>query len=193
MGSIFDPVAGVDRAFLYIFGFAFALLAFITILMIYFVVRFRASRNPVPADIRGNTLLEVVWMIIPTLIALSMFYVGWQSYLGLRNVPEDAIVIDTTGQMFSWTFRYPNGKESESELVVPEGKAVKLNITSEDVLHSLEDVLLGSEGHFDVKLIELTGGSVRSGILVPKARSNLEIPIEPGNHHELLELLGRLR
>lgn len=137
MGSIFDPVAGVDRAFLYIFGFAFALLTFITILMIYFAIRFRASRNPVPTDIRGNTLLEVVWMVIPTLIALSMFYIGWQSYLGLRNVPEDALTVDTTAQMFNWTFKYPNGKESDGQLVVPEGKAVKLNITSQDVLHSL--------------------------------------------------------
>ncbi len=137
MGSILDPVAGVDRAFLYIFGFAFALLTFITILMIYFVIRFRASRHPVPEDIRGNTLLEVVWMAIPTLIALSMFYIGWQSYMGLRTVPKDALTIDTTAQMFNWTFTYPNGKESDSELVVPEGRAVKLNITSKDVLHSL--------------------------------------------------------
>jgi cytochrome c oxidase subunit II len=137
MGSILDPVAGVDRAFLYIFGFAFALLTFVTILMIYFVIRFRASRNPVPEDIRGNTMLEVVWMVIPTLIALSMFYIGWQSYMGLRNVPPDALSIETTGQMFNWTFKYPNGKESDGKLVVPEGKAVKLNITSMDVLHSL--------------------------------------------------------
>jgi heme/copper-type cytochrome/quinol oxidase subunit 2 len=38
--------------------------------------------------------------------------------------------------MFSWLFYYENGKETENELVVPLGQAVKLNITSVDVLHS---------------------------------------------------------
>ena len=37
---------------------------------------------------------------------------------------------------FSWIFRYPNEKVTENELVVPQGKPIKLNITSEDVNHS---------------------------------------------------------
>ncbi|MEJ2137679.1 MAG: hypothetical protein P8X86_20860 [Desulfofustis sp.] len=40
------------------------------------------------------------------------------------------------GQMYSWVFMYPNDKETEGELVVPYGKAIKLNIESWDVLHS---------------------------------------------------------
>ena len=48
-----------------------------------------------------------------------------------------AIEIDVEGQMFSWLFIYPNDKETENELVVPEGKPVKLNVSSVDVLHSL--------------------------------------------------------
>ena len=73
---------------------------------------------------------------MPTLIALSMFVIGWQSYVGLREVPADAIEIEVYAQMYSWIFVYPNDKETENELVVPLGSAVKLNITSEDVLHS---------------------------------------------------------
>jgi cytochrome c oxidase subunit 2 len=137
MGSLLDPVAAVDKTFLYIIGFSLAFLTFITLLMIYFVFHYRASRNPEPSDIRGNLLLELVWMVIPTFIALSMFYFGWQSYLGLRNVPDDALNIDVTGQMFYWSFAYPEGKQSDGVMVVPEGRAVKLNITSLDVNHSL--------------------------------------------------------
>jgi cytochrome c oxidase subunit II len=127
---------GVDQAFWYILGISMFLLFGITVVMVYFVVRYRRSRNPVASDIRDNYLLELVWTIIPTLIALSMFYIGWNSYLGLREVPEGAMEIDVEAQMFSWLFYYENGKETENELVVPLGQAVKLNITSVDVLHS---------------------------------------------------------
>ena len=132
-----NPAAGVDQAFLYILGFSFILLVGITITMIVFVIKYRRSKNPVPSDIRGNWKLEVVWVAVPTFIALSMFYFGWSSYTGLRNVPEGAIEIDVFGQMYSWIFVYPNDKETENELVVPLGKPIKLNITSSDVLHSL--------------------------------------------------------
>jgi cytochrome c oxidase subunit 2 len=66
-----------------------------------------------------------------------MFYLGWQSYLGLRKVPDGALEIGVIGQQFTWIFVYPNEKMSENELVVPLGKPIKLNITAEDVNHSL--------------------------------------------------------
>ncbi len=131
-----NPVKGVDIAFWYILGLSIFLLGAITLAMIVFVIKYRRSKNPEPADIRDNWILEIVWTIVPTIIALSMFTVGWTSYLGLRNVPENAIEINVIGQMYTWIFIYPNEKEIENELVVPEGKAIKLNITSEDVLHS---------------------------------------------------------
>lgn len=131
-----DPVLGVDRAFWYIFVVSAILLTGITAVMIYFAIRYRRSKNPVPEDIRDNVKLEIVWTIIPTIIALSMFWVGWTSYTGLRDVPEDAIEIEVLGQMFSWLFIYDNDKETEDELVVPVDTPIKLNIESLDVLHS---------------------------------------------------------
>jgi cytochrome c oxidase subunit 2 len=137
MNGITDSVARVDAVFLYILGISLLLLVFVTVLMIYFAIRYRRSKNPEPSDIRGNWLLETAWTAIPTILVLSMFYFGWQSYLGLRNVPEGAIEIGVIGQQFSWIFVYPNEKVAENELVVPQGKPVKLNVTSEDVNHSL--------------------------------------------------------
>ena len=130
------PVQGVDQALWYILGFSVVLLFGITVVMIYFVVKYRRSKNPVASDIRDNYKLEIVWTVIPTLIALSMFYIGWSSYLGLRTVPDDAMEIEVFGQQYSWLFVYDNDKETENELVVPLGKAIKLNISSLDVLHS---------------------------------------------------------
>lgn len=131
-----SPVQGVDFAFWYILGFSAVLLFGITAVMIYFVIRYRRSKNPVPSDIRDHFMLEVVWTVIPTIIALSMFYFGWESYVGLREVPEDAIEIEVFGQQYSWIFVYDNDKETENEVVVPKGHAIKFNITSIDVLHS---------------------------------------------------------
>ncbi|WP_457576298.1 cytochrome c oxidase subunit II [Desulfomarina sp.] len=131
------PVEGVDQAFWYILGVSIVLLFGITIVMVYFVIRYRRSRNPVASDIRDNYVLEIIWTIIPTLIALSMFYVGWSSYVGLRDVPEGALEIEVLAQKYSWIFVYDNDKETEDELVVPAGKAIKLNVSSLDVVHSL--------------------------------------------------------
>ena len=132
-----SSVQQVDYAFYYIIGIAILLLALITGAMIYFAIRYREQNHPNPKDIRGNLLLEIIWMVVPTIIAVSMFVVGWSAYTGLRNVPEGAIEINVYAQMYSWIFVYPNEKETENELVVPVGKPIKLNITSEDVLHGL--------------------------------------------------------
>jgi cytochrome c oxidase subunit 2 len=137
MDVVANPVSGVNQAFLYILGLSIVLLIGITITMIYFVVKYRRSKNPEPADIRGNWMLEVAWTAVPSIIALSMFIFGWSSYMGLRDVPDDAIEIEVYAQQFSWIFVYPNEKETENDLVVPLNKPIKLNVTSEDVLHSL--------------------------------------------------------
>ncbi len=129
-------VQGVDLAFWYILGISIVLLIGITVVMVWFVIKYRRSKNPVASDIRDNYLLEIIWTVVPTLIALSMFYIGWQSYLGLRTVPKGALEIEVAAQQFAWIFVYQNDKESENELVVPVGKAIKLNISSIDVIHS---------------------------------------------------------
>jgi|JFJP01.1.fsa_nt_gi cytochrome c oxidase subunit 2 len=137
MNNIVNPVTLVDQSFYYIIGFSFVFLFAITLVMIWFVIRYRRSKNKIPSDIRGNLLLETVWIVLPTFIALSMFVSGWRSYTGLRNVPEGALEIQVEAQSFSWLFYYPNEKETENEIVVPVNTPVKLNITSLDVIHSL--------------------------------------------------------
>jgi len=137
MKDIVNPVTLVDQSFYFIIGFSFVFLFAITLVMIWFVIRYRRSQHPIPSDIRGNLLLETVWVILPAVIALAMFVSGWQSYTGLREVPENALEIEVWGQSFSWLFYYPNDKESENELVVPVNTPVKLIISSSDVIHSL--------------------------------------------------------
>lgn len=135
MNGIVNPVQKVDFTFLLIFGISIIILILITFLMVYFIVRYNRKRNPEPADIEGNTLLEIIWTVIPTIVVLGMFYAGWDSFKALRNAPSNSLQIKVEGKMWSWRFIYPDGKVT-NELYVPVNKPVRLNITSLDVLHS---------------------------------------------------------
>ena len=54
-------------------------------------------------------------------------------------------------------------------------------------------LLLRHERHLDIELVELSGRTVGACILIPETGSDLEIPVESGDHQQLLELLRRLR
>jgi cytochrome c oxidase subunit 2 len=154
MSGASNFVEGVDLAFMIILGASIFFLITITIVMIYFVLRYRKSRNPEASQIHGNNRLEIIWTVIPTILVLVMFYYGWMGYKPMREVPDDAIPITVYGQMWSWSYEYENGKKSD-RLVVPLDKAVKLDLISRDVLHSFyipafrikEDVVPGFENY----------------------------------------------
>lgn len=129
-------VQGVDLSFAIILGASVFFLVTITAVMIWFVIRYNRKRNPVATQLHGNNKLEIVWTVIPTILVLVMFYFGWAGYKPMREIPEDAIPITAHAQMWQWNFEYANGKTADT-LVVPVGKAVKIDLNSRDVVHSL--------------------------------------------------------
>ncbi len=155
-------VEGVDLSFYIILGVSLVFLVGITFTMIFFVVRYRRKKNPKAKNIEGNNKLEILWTVIPTILVLIMFYFGWAGYEPMRNVPDDAMVVNAHGQMWSWSFEYEDGRRSE-KLVVPLNKAVKLNLISHDVLHSLyipafrikEDLVPGKDNWMWFKPLEV--------------------------------------
>ena len=68
-----------------------------------------------------------------------------------------------------------------------------LEHAANDRLDRGEHVVLGDETHFQVELIEFAGRAIGAGVLVTKARRDLEIAVETGDHDQLFELLRRLR
>ncbi len=126
----------IDPIFYYIIGISFFFLLLITAIMLWFVWKYRRSRHPRPtSQVTKNVPLEVLWTLIPTVIALSMFYYGWSGYIALQRPPQGAMKVDVTARQWSWTFAYPNGKTS-SKLYVPTGKPVAVDLRSVDVIHS---------------------------------------------------------
>lgn len=134
--SAVSTTEAVDFVLYYIFGISAVMLLGITVTMIWFAVRYNRKRHPQPQPSpRHNVPLEIAWTVIPTIIVLSMFWYGWEGYTTLSNVPPDALEVKVSARMWSWNFTYPNGKSSD-RLVVPAGRAIKVDIVSEDVLHS---------------------------------------------------------
>jgi len=150
--EISNFVKGVDAAFYFIIGTSLFFLIALTIIMIVFVIRYNKKRHPKAVQIKDNYTLEIAWTVIPLIIVMVMFYVGYVGYMPMRNAPKDAIVIKTEGRMWEWEFTYPNGKKSK-DLYVPLNKPVKLVMNSVDVIHSLyipafrvkEDLVPGKE------------------------------------------------
>ncbi|HEX9252421.1 MAG TPA: cytochrome c oxidase subunit II [Ignavibacteriaceae bacterium] len=125
----------VDFAFLFTLMVSVFFLVLITGLMIYFVIKYSRKRNPKATNVHSNVALEVTWTLIPTILVLIMFWFGWTGYVDMSNAPKDALNIDVTAQMWKWTFKYENGKTTDS-LYVPVNKPVKLNLHSLDVNHA---------------------------------------------------------
>ncbi|MGD8779343.1 MAG: cytochrome c oxidase subunit II [Ignavibacteria bacterium] len=131
-----NTVQGVDLAMLIIVGTGVILLLGITATMIYFVFKYNRKKGHKPEDIHGSMLLEAIWIAIPTLLVLGMFYFGYAGFEEIRNVPDNAFVINVNAKMWEWDFKYKNGKETDT-LYVPVNTPIKLDMISLDVNHSL--------------------------------------------------------
>jgi cytochrome c oxidase subunit II len=130
-----EMAKSVDMTFLYIVIISVIFLVGVIAVMIYFVIKYDHKRHPVGKDIEGNFWLELTWITIPTLLALSMFYVGFSNFKILRTIPPNAMQIGVRGQMWKWSFTYNNKKTSDT-LYVPVNQPIKLNLSSIDVVHS---------------------------------------------------------
>lgn len=145
-----NMVEGVDTAFAFIFITAFVFIIGITAFMIWVVIRYNHKKVEKAQQFTGSATLEIIWTVIPLILVMMMFYIGWVGFAKMRKVPDDAMVVKAIGRMWEWSFDYGEGKLSK-ELVIPVNQPVRLNLVSEDVNHSLfipafrvkEDVVQG--------------------------------------------------
>lgn len=123
----------------------FAAGTIVTVLMLYWVVKYRAK--DVQAAPKYHHEEESGWgnwrVVVLTLLITGgvLAFVEYETFAseGLVNPPVtngDPIYINVTGQQFAWTFTYPNGHFAIDNLTVPADEIVVLNITSIDVDHS---------------------------------------------------------
>jgi cytochrome c oxidase subunit 2 len=124
-----------------LYWFLIALTAFFTLLIAGLVVAFalkyrRRSDDEIPQPFEGSLKLELVWTIIPLGIVMFIFIWSAKLYMTIARPPDDAVTMYVTGKQWMWKIQHPTGQREINELHVPLGRAVKLIMTSEDVIHS---------------------------------------------------------
>jgi cytochrome c oxidase subunit 2 len=87
--------------------------------------RIEASSKGEGVIVGGILVLFLVWWVI-----------GYRQFVALETPPSDAMTVYVTGKQWMWKFTYADGRSANDVLTVPEGRAVKLVMTSRDVIHS---------------------------------------------------------
>ncbi|PCJ16762.1 MAG: cytochrome c oxidase subunit II [Candidatus Cloacimonadota bacterium] len=147
--NVTDVGNSIDFTFLFIFVVCVFFLIANTAVMLYFCYKFSHKRNPIGTNIEGNTTIEVIWTVIPTILVMMMFYYGL-AYNKMDQVPDGALKIKVQAYKWAWAFEYPNKKKLKKQevgspewkirmpiLKIPVGRAIEFEMESTDVVHSL--------------------------------------------------------
>jgi cytochrome c oxidase subunit 2 len=120
-------------------------------ILIWAAIRYRRRPNdPLPPQIHGNTIIEVVWTTLPVLIVgLILFFtlpVIFTTQAPARDAHTNVLDVDVVGHQFWWEFRYPDsGVVTANEMHLPVGQTANLILASDDVIHSFWVPALGGK------------------------------------------------
>src|SRR5580765_745444 len=128
----------VDSLYFFLVGLTVVFSLLIAGLIVTYAVKFR-RRTPdsIGAVIHGGLMLEVTWSVIPFLITMGIFYWGASVFVAMSRPPDETLNIYVVGKQWMWKFQHLDGQREINELHVPVGRAVKLIMTSEDVIHDV--------------------------------------------------------
>lgn len=133
--SNFAP--NVDALMIYITVICLFFAVAITSAIVFFFFRYhRRKPGDIGVPIHGDMRLETLWLVIPLILALSMFAGGAVVYVDFRRAPLDTLDIYVVGKQWMWKAQQPTGLKEINELHVPVGRNVKLILASEDVIHN---------------------------------------------------------
>ncbi len=127
----------VDALTLFILAINVVITVAVFIILVWFALAYkRKSPDEIPPQTHGSFIIEMSWAVIPSVICLVTFWWGVKVYAELIVPPADSVDVYVVGRQWMWKTQYPTGHKEINTLHVPLGKAVKLTITAEDVLHS---------------------------------------------------------
>jgi cytochrome c oxidase subunit 2 len=134
-----------------------AITLFVLTLLLIIIVRFNARANPVPSRTTHNTVIEVIWTVVPVLILVTIAVPSFRLLFYQLDVPKADVTVKATGKQWFWSYQYPDSKfefdslmvqdkdlksgqprllSVDNEMVVPVNKIVKVLTTGADVIHS---------------------------------------------------------
>jgi cytochrome c oxidase subunit II len=131
---------------------------FVLILLLVIIVRFNARANPTPSRTTHNTVLEVLWTIVPVVILTVIAVPSFRLLFVELDVPKPDLTVKVTGKQWFWSYAYPDSGNFtfdslmiadkdlkpgqprllavNNEMVVPVNAVVHVLVTGADVIHS---------------------------------------------------------
>ncbi|HTU09530.1 MAG TPA: cytochrome c oxidase subunit II [Allosphingosinicella sp.] len=131
---------------------------FVLLLLLWVIIRYRRGANPVPSRNTHNTLLEVVWTLVPVLILVAIAVPSIRLLAHQYDPPQADVTVKVIGNQWYWDYEYPDNGVTltsrilpdaeahrrgeprqlavDNRMVVPVGAVVKLIVTSNDVIHA---------------------------------------------------------
>lgn len=169
----------VDRLYIFLLGVASFFTLLIFLLIVYFVFKYRHGARVDRSQSPGQRfwILEITWTLIPLGLTMIMFGWGADLFFKVHHPPPDCIEINVLAKQWMWKIQHAEGKQEINSLHIPVGKPVKLQMISEDVIHSFfvpnfrvkQDVLPGryttiwfqptKTGHYHLFCAEYCGTS----------------------------------
>jgi cytochrome c oxidase subunit II len=157
-GSVTPVMDDITSFNTFLFVVTTAIAVFVLILLAIIIVRFNARAHPVPSRTTHNTVLEVMWTIVPVIILATIAVPSFRLLFIELDVPKPDLTIKATGKQWLWSYSYPDngnfGFDStfvadkdlkpgqprlltvDNEMVVPVNKIVHVLVTGADVIHS---------------------------------------------------------
>lgn len=143
----------VDALFFFELAVSVFFVALIAGLVAFFSLKYRRrSDNDVPPRTATNPLVEATYIVVPFGLMMIMYFWGGYVYVKAKAPPANAMQINVIGKQWMWKIQHPEGPREINTLHVPMGRAVKLLMTSQDVIHDFgipafrikQDVIPGS-------------------------------------------------
>jgi cytochrome c oxidase subunit 2 len=128
----------VDYLYVFLVGLTIFFGVAISAAIFYFAIKYRRrSEDEYPEQIEGSMKLEVLWIVVPFIIVMVIFWWSASVYFKIFRPPSDPLDIYVVGKQWMWKFEHPDGQREINELHVPIGRRIKLTMGTEDVIHSL--------------------------------------------------------
>lgn len=128
----------VDELYMFILWVSVFFTALFVALLVGFTIRYRrrkgdADKAEPPHD---HVVLEMVGGTVLLVLLMVMFFWGAKLFFQAQRPPADAMEILVSGKQWMWKLQHPSGRKEINTLTIPVGRAIRLNMTSEDVIHS---------------------------------------------------------
>ena len=120
--------------------------AFVLVLLLYVMWRFHASRNPQPSTVTHNTVLEILWTIVPILILVVIAVPSFRLLYYGDKAQDAAMTVKVTGHQWYWQYEYPDqGNVSVDSRMLAEADRAKLKPNQPRMLAVDEEMVIPSK------------------------------------------------